>query len=100
MAISKIYKYIVHGHKSHRYFMLHCYYWSENKLSEAQSPEDTYFTWEHYFTRCVDRADSFRASFQSSTINRNIKQLRMYTAGKYTFLNSLIVFAKFNSNKE
>lgn len=70
----------------------HCYYWSKNKLSKVQSSEDTYFTWEQYFTRCVDRADSFRASFQSGTINRGIEQLRVYTATKYTLLNPLIVF--------
>lgn len=72
--------------------VLHCYYWSKNKLSKVQSSEDTYFTWEQYFTRCVDRADSFRASFQSGTINRGIEQLRVYTATKYTLLNPLIVF--------
>lgn len=88
--------YFVLESKLYRYFMFRCYYRGENKLLEAQSPEGTYFTRERYFTRCVDRADSFRASFQSGTINRGIEQLRVYTARKYTLLNPLIVFAKFN----
>lgn len=75
------------------------YYWTGNKLMEVQSPGYTYFTWEPHFTRCVDRADSFRASFQSGTINRSIEQLRVYTARKYTLLNPLIVFARFDRKK-